>query len=109
LVKEREARRRVDTLLARLMDNTCRGVTRRGEDGEIAPGRNEERDRDRSSEGEAVVQASLEVYAMLWSFTTANFYPDPRSLWKHPMYRTGKGGLIPVFWSFVVRKMNPVF
>jgi hypothetical protein len=26
-------------------------MARRGEDGEIAPGRNEERDRDRSSEG----------------------------------------------------------
>jgi len=44
------------------------------------PGRKEERDRDRSSEGEAIVQASASVYATFSSFTIANLYPEPLHL-----------------------------
>jgi len=76
-----------------------------GEAGEIAPGRKEERDRDRSSEGEAIVQASLPVYATLSAFTTANFYPGPLHLVTTSMHRTGTNGSPPVSWIGIYRRL----
>jgi hypothetical protein len=65
--------------------------------------------RDRSSEGEAVVQASLSVYATLSAFTTAYFYPDPLHSVTTSMHRTGTNGSPPVSWIGIYRRLDMDF